>query len=302
MSSIKRVDMKLGYTCCNNCRFCVVANKRFLGDFTTEQIKKNLIDAKKSGLVDVVFTGGEPTIRKDIFELVSYAKQLGFRTIQIQTNGRMLYYKNFVEKLIDAGTNEFSPALHGHTAELHDFLTRSPGSFDQTVQGIKNLKEMDQYVLTNTVITIPNSKFLTKIAELLINLKVDQFQFAFIHADGNALKYFDQIVPFKSKIKPHVHKALDFAKEHGYEPPNIMVEAYPFCFMENYEKYCSEFYIPPSEIREPTGFTPDFENVRRTQAKIKGPKCSECKHFVICEGPWREYPQRRGWSEFQPVK
>ena len=57
--------------------------------------------AKTGGLADVV--GGEVTLRKDLTELVSYARELGFVTIQIQTNGRMFAYRQNCEELVAAG-------------------------------------------------------------------------------------------------------------------------------------------------------------------------------------------------------
>jgi MoaA/NifB/PqqE/SkfB family radical SAM enzyme len=122
---MKRVDIKTGFNCNNHCRFCVQGNKRTLyGSKTTEEIKKILQEARED-CDSVVFTGGELTIREDIIALVSYAKKLKFETIQMQTNGRMFCYKEFCDEIIAAGANEFSPAIHGHTAELHDYLTCS---------------------------------------------------------------------------------------------------------------------------------------------------------------------------------
>jgi len=47
---------------------------------------------------------------------------------------------SFCIKTIKAGATQFGPSLHGHNVETHDSLTGAKGSFDQTVQGIKNLK------------------------------------------------------------------------------------------------------------------------------------------------------------------
>lgn len=295
---MKRLDLKVGFSCNNNCRFCVQAHKRHLGDRTTEELKREIDKGTKTGCDGIVFTGGEPTFRKDIIELIRYAKEAGYKIIQIQSNGRMFSYMDFVKKAIKAGANEFSPALHGHTAELHDYLTRSPGAFEQVVQGIKNIREMDQYILTNTVITKPNYKHLPELAELFVKLQVNQFQLAFVHAVGNAWKYFDSIVPRKSAARPYIHRALDIAIEAGV---GVMVEAYPFCFMQGYEKYCAERFMPATEIRYPDLFVEDFERDRKASGKKKFPQCKKCKFNLICEGPWKEYPEKFGSSEFKPV-
>ena len=298
MAGEKRVDIKVGFLCNNNCRFCVQAHKRHLGNKTTEQIKRDLDESRKR-CNEVVLTGGEPTIRKDIFELVSYAKDLGYKTIQIQTNGRMLAYKKFCERLIDAGANQFSPALHGCSAEMHDFLTTSKGSFEQIVQGIKNLKSLGQNVITNTVITKPNYRYLPEIADLLVNLKVNQFQLAFVHPAGNAYDNYDLIVPVMSLAAPYIRQGLQIGIDAGVP---VMAEAVPPCMIKGYEQYISEKYIPFTEIKEMDFVVEDFKKVRITAGKMKFQQCKECKFDNICEGPWKEYPEKRGNSEFRPVR
>ncbi len=294
----KRLDLKIGYSCNNNCKFCVVSHKRNNGDKTTAEIKADLTEGRKEGISTVIFTGGEVTIRSDVFDIISFAKQIGYKMIQIQTNGRMLAYMPFCKKIVEAGANQFSPAVHGHIPELHDYLTQSPGAFKQVIKGIQNLVALDQEISTNTVITKPNYRFLPQITELLLSYGVRQMQHAFVHAIGNAYKNFDNIVPCKSLVKPYVHKALDRVQN---ENVLAMVEAYPFCFMKGYELHCSERFIPPTEIREIGSIDPDFDYTRKTHGKIKSPGCMNCKYDLICEGPWKEYPEKRGWDEFIPV-
>jgi len=189
-----RVDIKTGFICNNNCRFCVQADNKCKGNRSFEQIKSDLIDSRKR-CTGVVLTGGEVTIRKDFLDIVKLAKELKYEVIQIQTNGRMFASLDFCKKTIEAGATEFSPAIHGYCKEQHDYLTKSKGSFNQTLKGIMNLKSLGSYILTNTVVTKSNYRTLPKIAELLVKLDVDQFQFAFVHPMGNASKNFDNIVP-----------------------------------------------------------------------------------------------------------
>jgi MoaA/NifB/PqqE/SkfB family radical SAM enzyme len=296
----RRLDLKIGFSCNNNCVFCAQAHKRKLGDRTAEELKKEMEAALEDGCDEMVFTGGEPTIRKDILELVSHARDLGYRIIQIQSNGRMFSYMGFVRKMVKAGATEFSPAIHGHIKEIHNVQTRSE-SFGQTLQGIKNLKALDQYVITNTVITKYNYRHLPEIAEMLTSLGVNQFQLAFVHPVGNAWKNFSTVVPKKSKVMPYVHRALDIAKASGHRPGDVMIEAFPFCFMKGYEPFCSEMFIPPAEVRDAGQVIKKFEEWRRTQGKVKFPQCKRCRYDPICEGPWKEYPEKYGSDEFRPV-
>jgi MoaA/NifB/PqqE/SkfB family radical SAM enzyme len=295
---MKRVDIKTGFVCNNNCLFCAQAHNKEKGNKSEKEIRNDLLEARKNNCEGVVFTGGEITIRKDFPDLIAYAKRLGFKVIQLQTNARILSYKPYCRRLVELGANEFSPALHGHNPEIHDYLTRSSGSFAQTVQAIKNIRELDQCIITNSVVNKINLPYLTELAELLVELKVNQFQMAFVHPVGNAMKYYDDIVPNITEASEKIKKALDIGINAGI---SVMAEAMPYCLMQGYEKYISENYIPETEIRAYGYIDLDYTNTRLTSSKIKFEKCKICSKFKICEGPWKEYPERFGEDEFRPI-
>ncbi|MBF0485611.1 MAG: radical SAM protein [Candidatus Omnitrophica bacterium] len=297
----RRVAIFVGYSCNNNCRFCVVADKRSFADRTTEQIQKELKEAYAGGARQVVFTGGECTLRKDICGLVSFAKKTGFPSVQIQTNGRSFSSMEFCKKILLAGMSVFAPSLHGATADLHDELTCKKGSFRQTVLGIHNVRKLTKGklpILTNTVIVKKNYRFLPEIARLLAGLGVYQMQFAFVHAQGNAGRFYKSVVPRKTDVVPYVTEALDIAIRAKI---GVMTEAIPPCLLKGYEKYIAEPGIPSTEVREQGRLVERFEDVRMHEAKIKFPQCRRCRYDSICEGPWREYPVFYGNKEFQPV-
>jgi len=299
---MRRIDIKVGFQCNNHCIFCVQGNKREkYADKTTEEIKK-ILKESKGRAEGVVFTGGEPTFRhKELLIWVKYAKELGYKPIQIQTNARMFSYLDYCKAMIKAGATEFSPALHASTAKIHDYLTRSPGSWRQTTQGIKNLRSLGQYILTNSVITKLNYKDLPNLAKLFVKLKVDQFQFAFIHINQiilNDKNLINEIVPKKSEVIPYVKKGLQIGVDAGVK---VMTEAIPYCFMQGYEKYIAERMIPEADVFDANFQIKDYSKYRKTQGKTLGPNCNKCKYFKICEGPWKEYPEIFGWEEFKPV-
>jgi len=293
----ERIDIKTGWNCNNRCLFCVQGNKRaqYPTKDTAEVFK--LLEEGRRDADSIVFTGGEVTIRQDLMEIVAYAKSLGYRSIQIQTNGRMLAYKKICEDLINAGATEFSPALHGHTAALHDYLVHAPGAFKQTVRAIANLKELGQYVLTNSVICRANYRHLPELATLLTSLGVDQYQFAFVHPLGTAAELFTSIVPRMSLIEPFVHRGLDVGIKAGR---SVMTEAIPYCFLKGYEIFAGERVVPRTKILEGHVTIQDYTVHRLTGGKAKGPRCAECAFNDMCEGPWHEYPDKYGWDEFEP--
>jgi len=296
---MERIDIKVGFDCNNKCLFCVQGNKRYeYPPKTTDELKKILDDARKEA-DSIVFTGGEVTIRKDFPELVAYAGSLDFRLIQVQTNGRAFASKAYCEKIVKAGANEFSPAIHGHTPEVHDYLVSAPGAFKQTAMGIKNLKSMGQSIVMNSVITRPNYRHLPEMARLFVALKVDQFQFAFVHAVGSAGTNFEQIVPRKSLVEPYVKKALSIGVQGGC---NVMTEAIPYCFMKGYEQFVAEQYIPRTKIIDADFVVDDYTDYRLSEGKARGEVCKSCVYCNECEGPWKEYPEHFGWEEFKARK
>ncbi len=293
-----RIDLKLGFSCNNRCRFCVQGDKRHrLADLDTAELRKRLADAREHA-DSIVFTGGEVTLRKDLTELVSYARELGFVTIQIQTNGRMFAYRQNCEELIEAGANEFSPALHGHSAELHDYLTRADGSFAQTSRGIRNLKQLGQPVITNSVITRSNYRHLPALARLLLQLDVDQYQFAFVHPLGTAQQGFHAVVPRMALVARYVAEGLDLGIRAGRV---VMTEAIPPCILPGRERYIAETIMPETRVYDAKTVVESYKNYRLTEGKAKGPRCPECVWNDHCEGPWREYPEHYGWDELVPV-
>ena len=298
-NATERIDIKTGFHCNNKCYFCVQGDKRDrFGDKTADEIREQL-DAAIEHSNSIVFTGGEVTIRRDLPELVAHAKSIGFNSIQIQTNGRMLAYRKMTEALIKAGATEFSPALHGHTPELHDYLTRAPGAFEQTAKGIRLLKKLGQHVLTNSVITRSNYRHLPELASVLVRLGVDQYQFAFIHPVGSGMTYFNQLVPRMSLIEPYVKRGLMVGLRAGRR---VMTEAIPYCMMKDFESYVAERIMPRTRIYDAGFVLDDYTEFRLTEGKAKGPACKDCVYEPECEGPWREYPDEYGFDEFIPVK
>jgi hypothetical protein len=105
-------------------------------------------------------------------------------------------------------------------------------------------------------------------------------------------------VPRKSDVIPYLKKGLDIGIKRGIL---VMAEAIPLCLLQGYERYVSEFYIPPTEIREPGKVVKNFDEVRIREGKIKFSQCKICKYNTICEGPWKEYIDYYGDEEFTPI-
>ena len=222
------------------------------------------------------------------------------------TNGRMFYYKEFAKKIVDAGLNHAIFSIHGHTAELHDSLTMSKGSFDQATTGMKNLKEIapDIYICTNTVISKLNYKHLPKVAENNIKLGANACEFIFIHPRGNAYKNFDEVVPRLKDIVDCIRETIIVGKQHKID--HFVMRYIPLCYMMGvgYESYLSEYESRDRLKEEHVG--PEFKDLnveenRKKHGRVKAPQCKACKYDKVCEGVFKEYAEKVGFDELIPV-
>ncbi|MDD5005946.1 MAG: radical SAM protein [Candidatus Omnitrophica bacterium] len=271
--------ISIGYICNNSCKFCSIPkNCRNLYP-QTERLKEE-IKFLRNVFNSIVFTGGEVTIRKDFFDLIDFTKKIGFK-ITIQSNGRMFSYCEFCNKIVNYGVEVFGVDLHGHNDKTHDFLTSVNGSFKQVVSGIMNLKRLGQFVLSNTVITSFNYKFIPKIANLLIGLGVDQIQFGYVCIFGQTSDNKNWIVPRITEMLPYLRKGLDLCIKYKKD---LIITLLPYCFMKGYERFV---------IME--------EKKYLSKSRLKEVRCNVCKYYKICCGPQSDYLKLFGSKEFKPV-
>ncbi len=294
----ERTDLKVGFACNNRCWFCAQGEKR---ERTRAIPMARLVDgmrrAHRPGR-GIVLTGGEPTLHRDILAIVAAAREIGYREIQLQTNGRTLAYPELLDRLLRAGVTEISPALHGPDASVHDGLTRSPGSFDQTLAGIRNALGSGVGVVTNTVVVRPNLRHLSSIIKLLADQGVTHAQLAMVHPVGSAAQAREEMVPRLEVAAPAVVEAIAVGRARHVD---VVVEAMPFCFLGEFEDAAVETRIPDTTVVDTDGAPFDFTEWRRHAGKAKGPPCAHCVRANRCEGPWREYPELHGWDAYSPI-
>lgn len=119
---------------CVHCYFDAQA-KKDKGELTTEQAKALIDDLAGFGAPVLLFSGGEPFMREDLFELGKYALSRGLRTV-ISSNGTLIT-KDTAKKIKDAGFSYVGISLDG-LEKVNDEFRKEPGAFQKTLQGIRN--------------------------------------------------------------------------------------------------------------------------------------------------------------------
>jgi cyclic pyranopterin phosphate synthase len=271
----------------------------------------------------VCFTSGEPTTNPRLPLWVHWAKQHGVRRISVMTNGRALSYEQYAKKLVAAGMNRFYVSIHGHTAKLHEGLTRTPGSFAQTVGGLDVIAGLKRYGVelhTSTVITRRNLPHMAEIYRFLREHGVDQVVFNVMQANGRADTYFERIFPRYTEIAAVTKAFLDEQGRREHPVMAFLVDI-PLCTttaLPDFNRGFVESYVhyePPSDVHDVllddelearrAGPSGQLVQIRRADlddaARRKRPECDACRYHSACEGVWGNYLRRYGWDEFVPV-
>lgn len=166
-----RMDIAITYRCNNDCAHCYNARSRFFPEISTTQWKSILDTLWQIGIPHIVFTGGEPTLRSDLPELIAHAQKNGQIT-GINTNGRRLSDPGYIEQLVQAGLDHVQITLESHDSLIHDHMVCTNGAWKQTIAGLKNALNSRLFVMTNTTMLTENSPFLEKTLLFLADLGV----------------------------------------------------------------------------------------------------------------------------------
>jgi len=169
-----RMDLALTFKCQNNCIHCYAGGPHETKELDTNQWKEILNRLSQIGVFIVTFTGGEPTLREDLPELLLYAQNKGMVTGLI-TNGRKLKDKSYVETLEKVGLDFTQVTLESEKAKIHDLITGTKGSWKETVAGIRNAVQTNIYVTTNTTLSKYNAKNFVKTIDFIKELGVAAF-------------------------------------------------------------------------------------------------------------------------------
>ena len=195
LSAPIRMDLALTFRCQNDCLHCYVGGPHKTEEMNTENWKRVLNKMKELGIFIATFTGGEPTLREDLHELIAHAQKIGIVT-GLVTNGRRLKDRDFVSILEKAGLDFAQVTLESSNPEIHDQMTESKGSWQETIEGIRNLIPTTIYTTTNTTLTKLNAAGFLETLDFVNSLGVKAFGCnGLIHsgkgpsfAEDNALK------------------------------------------------------------------------------------------------------------------
>ncbi len=276
--------------CNNKCVMCtnpagIAPDKT--GYFSFVSLKK-YIDSKKKhkSAVDIIYlTGGEPTIRPDFFDSVAYiSKTFPLVRVCVMSNGRRFFYPDFTKKCLSFPNIEFIIPIHGWDAKSHDAVSGVPGSFAQTIGGLKNIlafRHPSQQIEIRVIIHRINYKKLNKIFDFIQKKmpSVERVVAIFAEYEGQAIKNYKSISLSHKKFYPEFRRLRKYLNKFK----EIRFYHFPLCTI-------------PKEFWPYTWRTLEKDEICFPK------KCVGCSVKKICLGVHKNYSKLFGDKELEPIK
>ncbi|HHY59141.1 MAG TPA: putative heme d1 biosynthesis radical SAM protein NirJ2 [Clostridia bacterium] len=309
------------------------AGAKVADELSTGEAKAMLEEIAKAGFKIMIFSGGEPLMRPDLYELVAYAKSLGLRPV-LGTNGTLITLEA-ARKLKEAGLMGAGISLDSMDEQKHDELRRYRGAFREAIQGMKNCREAGLPFQVHTTVFDWNQDELEAITDFAVEIGAVAHHFFFLVPTGRAVNIEEESLRAEAyervltrilekqkqvniELKPTcAPQFMRIAKEMGMEMrfQRGCLAGTHYCIIspKGDVQPCAYLNIPLGNVRD-IPFSqlwqthPVFQELRTLNYKGG---CGTCKYKKICGGcrarayfyhdhdymaeePWCLYHGRRG--------
>lgn len=275
--------------CNQRCTFCLDSMNQDGTMIDVESLKAYIALGRRMGRERLILSGGEASVHPQFLELVRYGRQLGYDWIQTITNGMMFSYKKFAQQAADAGLNEATVSMHGHTMHLHDKLTGTPGAFVTGIKGMQNLIATGKVVVNiDIVVNKQNYKALPDIIQYYHdNLGIREFDLLHIIPFGRGFDEHRHSLFFDlNDAVPYFRKAFAWSNKPGVY---LWTNRLPVMYLEGFERLIQD---PHKLLSEFDGGRHNFEGFLKRGLKpdCHGERCD----FCFLDGPCRQtmFPYR----------
>jgi len=289
-SKVGMLVLRPTVNCNQDCPFCS-ANETSNNVWTDPgSMLRAIARAARRGVERVSFSGGEPTLSRDLVHYIAAAHRLGVSKIEIVTNAVLLDSPARAQALRAAGLTHAFVSLHAHDDRLSRRMTQKMDDHGKTVKGISNLLAAGVETVVNHVITARNYPYLTRFVEFIREAFGGELMisFAFVTPQYKALEDMS-LVPRLTEVMPYLRRALHRALEIGQAVVVGSRQGIPPCFLGEFAGWSDVLKLAPEAASEDA------------PQKQRAPACDACKFTRQCTGLWRPYVALHGLSELTPV-
>lgn len=292
---------ELTYRCNLGCVHCYCKGSEKLGkELNADEVRGILDQLHKEGCLGIIFSGGEPLVREDFWEIYLYAKRKGF-LIDIFTNGTLLTEEKqkFLQKY---PPHSIEITLNGITKEIYEAITEVKGSFDKVMANIKGLVSRDLPLVIKANCLKQNKGQIAKIKAFSKKLfgkdkkrfKFDPLIYPRLNRDKTPSKY--RLSHFELKEVMESDTEIYAEYEERLKSEHNLARDKEFLYQCN--SWLTQFFINPfgrlkfcqftenfsADLRKKS-FKQDFYNTfpKLLNEKFKtDSKCKDCRLRVIC--------------------
>jgi len=285
------LDVILTYDCNLACDYCTLTDHMRGRSLSAQAVVGAMRRGRAAGYDAVSFTGGEPTIRRDLPVLVRAARDLGFSGIKVQSNGLLFAHPPNVDRLVAAGANLFHVSVHTHEEAAYDRMVRRAGAWPLMVRGIENLVARGVALRADLIVATATFRMLPAAVRWLHARGVRRVDLWFVSlTDGNR----DNVasMPRMTEAVPAMREAFAFGRAQGMEVRSLHV---PRCLLGADAAHAHD----PGSDRV-TVLTPDssFELLdSRLAGRAHVPACEGCAWRAVCPGLRPDYLAHYGDGE-----
>jgi len=230
LSAPYRMDIALTYRCNNKCMHCYAGGPRETTELATRDWESVISKLHSLGIPQVVFTGGEPTLRTDLADLIAQTQKMDLVS-GLVTNGRKLKDKKYLQSLIDAGLDHVQITVESNDPKIHDKITGVEGSLNETLQGLRNALATPIYTVCNTTLSKINLDTVENTIEFLHDMGEKHFACNSLIYSGKAPAIAAEFALEETTLEPILNrikeKTLKLGMEFTWYTPTQYCEVNP---------------------------------------------------------------------------
>ena len=290
------VQLDLTYRCNERCIHCYLDHNDH-GEMTTAEIKDLLDQLADAGVFFLTISGGEILMRKDFFDILEYARAKMF-SVKLKTNAVLIHEKE-AERITSLGVESVQVSIYSHRPEVHDAITKLPGSLERSLDAIRFLRARGLRVMIANVLMRDNASdypaVKTLAGELGVEFTMDPTVTPMMDGDRSILSLNIEEDTLRQVFRD---QSLVGNVEEFCAPPvgrdEDALDSLPCsaghtaCYVSPYgDVYpCVQFPLPSGNVRRSKFLdiwqnSPQLNEVRSITLR-ELPTCSSCAHGTTC--------------------
>jgi radical SAM protein with 4Fe4S-binding SPASM domain len=290
------VQLDLTYRCNEQCVHCYLDHDDH-GEMTTVEIKQLLREMAEAGVFILTLSGGEIFMRKDFFEILECARALTF-CVKLKTNA-VLIRETQAARLRELGVQSVQISIYSHRPQVHDAITKIPGSLRRSINAIRFLKSQGLKVIMANVLMSENMQDHHGVRALAEDLGADYTLDPTITPMMDGDRSILQLNAGESALRElfrdeaYVGDAEDFCAPPA-PPDESSMESLPCsaghtaCYVSPYGEFypCVQFPLSCGNVRQQPFLeiwrnSPQLKEVRAIRLRDLS-SCSQCAHGSTC--------------------